>query len=60
MGSLMQEGVPFTSLTRQIPTCTLFNTGNEDWSWGSGRPRAICMLITADRYDFLTEVRVLC
>ena len=52
MGSLILGGVPRSSLARQMPACTLFRIGREECSLGSGRPSEICMLRTAERYDF--------
>ncbi len=52
IGSLILPGVPFRSLILLIPACTLLKTGIEECSLGSGRPREICMLLRAERYDF--------
>ena len=41
------------SRERLIPAWTLRKTGKVDCSLGSGRPRAICMLLTPARYDLI-------
>ena len=50
--SLILDGVPCLALTLAIPACTLFSTGRDDWSRGSGRPSESCMFRTPARYDF--------
>ena len=50
MGNLTRAcQVPHSTLTRRMPACTLFNSGIDDWSLGSGGPSEICMLRIAAR-----------
>lgn len=50
MGSLIWVEGPFSILALLIPAWTLLRIGSDDCSLGSGRPREICIFLTAARY----------
>ena len=49
MGRRIRGGEPLSTLARLMPAWTLLRIGSDDCSLGSGKPREICMFLSAER-----------
>ena len=53
IGSLMHLAVPLSALALLMPACTHFSPVMMSGVHGLGKPREICMLRSADKYDLI-------